>query len=89
MQADVTTDSASPRTALVQIGIFGDPANVARLRSELASLGDVITETVQSRGRTLTQVRLRASAPDQQAEQDLLRTLASQGYTDAYVTGAG
>ena len=88
MRADVTTDSASARTTLVQIGIFGDPANVARLRNELASLGDVITETVQSRGRTLTQVRLRASAPSQQAEQELLRTLVGRGYTDAYVTDA-
>lgn len=76
------------RTALVQIGIFGDPTNVTRLRSELASFGEVVTEPVQSSGRTLTQVRLRASAPTPQAEQDLLRRLASQGYTDAYVTDA-
>ena len=38
------------RTALVQIGIFGDPANVTRLRSELASFGQVVIEPVQSRG---------------------------------------
>lgn len=76
------------RTALIQIGIFGDPANVARLRSELSSLGEVVTQPIQSRGRELTQVRLRATAPTRQAEDDLLRRLASQGYTDAYVTDA-
>lgn len=76
------------RTALIQIGIFGDPANVARLRSELSSLGEVVTQPIQSRGRELTQVRLRANAPTRQAEDDLLRRLASQGYTDAYVTDA-
>lgn len=81
-----TETPAAGRTALIQIGIFGDPANVTRLRSELASFGEVVTEPVQSRGRTLTQVRLRASAPTEQAEQDLLRRLAGQGYTDAYVT---
>jgi hypothetical protein len=76
------------RTALIQIGIFGDPANVARLRSELSNLGEVVTQPIQSRGRELTQVRLRASAPTRQAEEELLRRLASQGYTDAYVTDA-
>ncbi len=74
------------RTALVQIGIFGDPTNVARVRDQLASFGQVVTSEVRSGSRTLTQVRLRASVPSAQAEQDLLRTLARQGYTDAYIT---
>lgn len=74
------------RTALVQIGIFGDPANVARVRDQLSSFGQVVTSEVRSGSRTLTQVRLRASVPSAQAEQDLLRTLARQGYTDAYIT---
>jgi rare lipoprotein A len=84
-QADLPT---SERTTLIQIGIFGDPANVARLRAELSSLGDVVTEPIQARGRALTQVRLRAPAATPQAERDLLRRLVSQGYTDAYVTDA-
>ncbi len=83
-----TDASPTGRTALIQIGIFGDPANVARLRSQLSSIGEVVTQPIQSRGRELTQVRLRASAPTAQAEQDLLRRLAGQGYTDAYVTDA-
>ncbi|MFK7792045.1 MAG: septal ring lytic transglycosylase RlpA family protein [Devosiaceae bacterium] len=74
------------RTALVQIGIFGDPANVSRIRSELASLGQVVTSEIRSQGRALTQVRLLAPASGLQAEEALLRTLARQGYTDAYVT---
>lgn len=76
------------RTALIQIGIFGDPANVARLRNELAPFGEVVTEPIQSAGRALTQVRLRAAAASVEAEEDLLRRLARQGYTDAYVTGS-
>lgn len=74
------------QTALFQIGIFGDPANVARVRQQLSSLGEVVTSEVASGNRTLTRVQLRAPAASQQAEQDLLRTLARQGYTDAYVT---
>ncbi len=79
--APVQTD----RVAHVQIGIFGDPSNVARLRQELASLGQIVTETIQSRGRELTQVRLHASVENDAAERTLLRELASRGYTDAYV----
>jgi rare lipoprotein A len=78
--------SVEPRSS--RLASFGDPANVARLRSELSSLGEVVTQPIQSRGRELTQVRLRASAPTRQAEEELLRRLASQGYTDAYVTDA-
>ena len=83
--APVETPDPS-QTSVIQIGIFGDPANVERARRELANFGEVVTQTINSSGRTLTQVRLRAAIPMEQAEQDLLRTLARQGYTDAYVT---
>lgn len=77
---------AETQTALVQIGIFGDPANVARLQRELARHGEVLTQPIQSGGRSLTQVRLQAPVSGPSAAQALLRQLASEGYTDAYIT---
>jgi hypothetical protein len=73
-------------TTIVQIGIFGDPANVARLQRELARHGQVVTQSIQSGGRSLTQVRLQAPVSGPSATQALLRQLASEGYTDAYIT---
>lgn len=80
---------ATGSSSLVQIGIFGDPANVERVRGDLASFGDVLTEQINSGGRALTQVRLRAAVSTPQQQSDLLRRLALQGYTDAYVTDGG
>ena len=77
--------AAPVRAAIVQIGIFGDPANVARLQRELARLGEVETSPLDRNGRELTRVQLRAPVADADAEQSLLRSLASQGYTDAYI----
>lgn len=73
------------RMAIVQIGIFGDPSNVARLEQALAPLGTVETEQLDRSGRELTNVRLRAPAADAAAERSLLRSLAGQGYTDAFI----
>lgn len=89
--AQLVTGSIVPagtQTALVQIGIFGDPANVARLERELSRHGQVVTQQIQSGGRSLTQVRLQAPVSGPQAAQALLRQLASEGYTDAYLTEA-
>jgi rare lipoprotein A len=72
-------------TVLVQIGMFGDPANVARLRSSLAVHGEVLVEPIQRAGRTLNQVQVRASVADDAAAQALLRRLSVEGYTDAYL----
>lgn len=87
--AQLTTGSIAPtgtQMALVQIGIFGDPANVARLQQELARHGEVVTQSIQSGGRLLTQVRLQVPVSGPTAAQALLRQLASEGYTDAYIT---
>lgn len=86
--AQLVTGSIGPtgtQMALVQIGIFGDPANVARLQRELARHGEVVTQSIQSGGRSLTQVRLQAPVSGPSAAQALLRQLASEGYTDAYI----
>lgn len=87
--AQLATGSIVPtgtQTALVQIGIFGEPGNVARLQRELSRHGQVITQSIQSGGRSLTQVRLQAPISGPSAAQALLRQLASEGYTDAYLT---
>lgn len=85
MTASITPHAAT-QMATVQIGIFGDPQNVARLQTALQRFGTVLSEPVQSGSRTLTQVRLQAPVSSPDAARALLRQLASEGYTDAYLT---
>ncbi|MEM6383569.1 MAG: septal ring lytic transglycosylase RlpA family protein [Pseudomonadota bacterium] len=73
------------QTASFQIGVFGDAANVVRVRGQLGEFGRVVTEPISSRGRTLTRVELQVRVADRSAADVVLQRLAGQGYTDAYL----
>ncbi|MBV6657702.1 MAG: septal ring lytic transglycosylase RlpA family protein [Devosiaceae bacterium] len=87
LEAAAPATVSSAALATIQIGIFGDPANVARLRNALDDQGRVVTETLQRGGRTLTQVTLEVPVAGDAEAQRVLQSLARQGYTDAYLSG--
>ncbi|MEM6710920.1 MAG: septal ring lytic transglycosylase RlpA family protein [Pseudomonadota bacterium] len=84
---DARWAAQSDRQIIIQIGVFGDQRNVDRIKQRLNSSGEVVTTQLSSGGRTLTQVRLRSVSSDEASDEILLRSLATQGYTDAYITG--
>ena len=72
--------------ATIQIGLFGDAENVQRLQRALARHGQVVVEPRRAGGRTLSQVQLQVRVADRAAAENVLRVLAGEGYTDAYLT---
>ncbi|WP_421723609.1 septal ring lytic transglycosylase RlpA family protein [Bauldia sp.] len=72
-----------PDTATIQLGVFGDPANVDRVRAAFGRLGVVSSTPIQREGRALHVVRLTVDgAGGAQAAIDAARTA---GLTGAFV----
>lgn len=76
---------AAPRGRhYVQVGLFRDGSNVARLRQDLAALGTVEVTPMPSGGATLYRVRLGPYAQHTEA-QDMARRVAMRGASGAQV----
>ncbi|MEM1287866.1 MAG: septal ring lytic transglycosylase RlpA family protein [Pseudomonadota bacterium] len=88
-----TTASASPavsvapgsQIAVFQVGVFGDPQNVERVRTRVGSLGAIETSNVRSGSRRLTSVQVHASVGDLPQANAVLAQLIERGYRDSYM----
>lgn len=78
--------AAAEGVYFLQIGAFGDPANVERARAALGGLGAVSVDLRQGAGATLHRVKLGGWTTRSEAEQARLR-VAGLGYVDARVAG--
>jgi rare lipoprotein A len=75
--------SAKPAARTVTVGLFRDPANVARLERALAGSGQVVASRVTVAGAALTRLEVRGLS--EAAAQDVLGRARRAGATDARV----
>lgn len=82
LSAWVASVDADARDIRMGLGVYGDPANAARLAQDFALLGAVSEEPVTVGGRAATQLTLTRLKPGV-SEQDALDLARALGLTDA------
>ncbi|PLX39463.1 MAG: septal ring lytic transglycosylase RlpA family protein [Hyphomicrobiales bacterium] len=87
-QEKMRVANATPSHEKVQVGVFGDSANVARLERKLARFGTVESRPVSMNGQMLTAVTVAAFAPGIRAD-DAVRAAEALGARGARIVRDG